>query len=318
MKPGTLLGYANRVLASHGRKLGPDPASTDIACVGGVIANNSGGMRCGTTADSYSTVAELTFVLPSGTTIDTGAPGAEEAFAAAEPALAAGAGDDPRRDPRRRRAEPTASAASSRSRTRRATGSARSWTRTRPWRSSAGCWSAPRGRWPSPPRPCSTPCRCCPKTTTSWVHFESIEAACEPVPDLVAAGASAVEMMVAPALMVAANSIPGAPKHWLELPPTSAALLVEFRSDDEADLPVMEAKAAEVLVEPRADPRAGVHAGSRDRRAQLAGPRGPARADRPAAPAGHRADHRGRLRARRPGSPSPRPTSRRCSASTAS
>ena len=35
------------MLARHGRKLGPDPASTDIACVGGVIANNSGGMRCG-------------------------------------------------------------------------------------------------------------------------------------------------------------------------------------------------------------------------------------------------------------------------------
>jgi D-lactate dehydrogenase len=88
--PGTVLGHGNRVLASYGCKLGPDPASTDIACVGGVIANNSGGMRCGVTADSYSTVAELTFVLPSGTTIDTGAPGAEEAFAAAEPELAAG------------------------------------------------------------------------------------------------------------------------------------------------------------------------------------------------------------------------------------
>ena len=47
VKPGTVLGHANRVLAPHGRKLGPDPASTDIATVGGVIANNSGGMRCG-------------------------------------------------------------------------------------------------------------------------------------------------------------------------------------------------------------------------------------------------------------------------------
>ena len=58
--------------------------------VGGVIANNSGGMRCGTTKDSYSTVRSLTFVLPSGTTIDTAAPGAAERFAAAEPELAAG------------------------------------------------------------------------------------------------------------------------------------------------------------------------------------------------------------------------------------
>jgi D-lactate dehydrogenase len=90
VKPGTVLGHVNRVLAPHGRKLGPDPASTDVATVGGVVANNSGGMRCGVTGDSYSTVRELTFVLPSGTRIDTGAPGAAERFAAAEPELAAG------------------------------------------------------------------------------------------------------------------------------------------------------------------------------------------------------------------------------------
>src|SRR3954464_4151475 len=88
VKPGTILGHANRVLAPHGRKLGPDPASTDVATVGGVVANNSGGMRCGTTKDSYSTVRELTFVLPSGTAVDTAAPGAAARFAAAEPELA--------------------------------------------------------------------------------------------------------------------------------------------------------------------------------------------------------------------------------------
>src|SRR3954452_10274821 len=86
VRPGTVLGHANRVLWPHGRKLGPDPASTDIACIGGVLANNSGGMRCGIAADSYSTVRSLTFVLPSGTVIDTAAPNAAERFAKAEPA----------------------------------------------------------------------------------------------------------------------------------------------------------------------------------------------------------------------------------------
>src|SRR4051794_27191965 len=90
VRPGTVLGHANGVLASKGRKLGPDPASTDIACVGGVLANNSGGMRCGIVADSYSTVSSLTFVLPSGTVIDTAAPDAAERFAEAEPELANG------------------------------------------------------------------------------------------------------------------------------------------------------------------------------------------------------------------------------------
>ena len=90
VRPGTVLGHANRVLARHGRRLGPDPASTDIATAGGVIANNSGGMRCGVVHDSYRTVRSLTFVLPSGTTIDTAEPGAEERFAELEPELARG------------------------------------------------------------------------------------------------------------------------------------------------------------------------------------------------------------------------------------
>lgn len=51
IRPGAILGHANRALAPYGRKLGPDPASTEIATVGGVLANNSGGMRCGTTKD---------------------------------------------------------------------------------------------------------------------------------------------------------------------------------------------------------------------------------------------------------------------------
>ena len=89
-QPGVLLGRLNRMLVRHGRRVGPDPASTDIACVGGVVANNSGGMRCGVHADSYSTVSAITFVLADGTVIDTAAPGAGEAFAAAAPELAAG------------------------------------------------------------------------------------------------------------------------------------------------------------------------------------------------------------------------------------
>ena len=52
VKPGTVLGHANRVLAPHGRKLGPDPASTDIACVGGVDRQQ---LRAGCAAASPTT-----------------------------------------------------------------------------------------------------------------------------------------------------------------------------------------------------------------------------------------------------------------------
>ena len=89
VKPGAILGHVNRVLAPYGRKLGPDPASTDIATVGGVVANNSGGMRCGIVRDSYSTIASIKFALPSGTVIDTADPDAAERFERSEPELAA-------------------------------------------------------------------------------------------------------------------------------------------------------------------------------------------------------------------------------------
>src|SRR5207302_4730241 len=90
VQPGMVIGQVNRLLARHGRKLGPDPASSDIACVGGVIANNSGGMRCGVVADSYRTVSSMTFVLANGSVIDTASPDAEQRFTAAAPALARG------------------------------------------------------------------------------------------------------------------------------------------------------------------------------------------------------------------------------------
>ena len=73
-RPGTILGHANAVLRPVGRRLGPDPASADVATIGGVIANNAGGMRCTLERNAYHTVSSLTLVLASGTVIDTAAP----------------------------------------------------------------------------------------------------------------------------------------------------------------------------------------------------------------------------------------------------
>ena len=57
--------HANAALRKHGRRLGPDPASGHAATIGGVIANNAGGMRCTLKRDAYHTVSALTFVLVS-------------------------------------------------------------------------------------------------------------------------------------------------------------------------------------------------------------------------------------------------------------
>jgi D-lactate dehydrogenase len=90
VQPGATIRQVNARLLRHGRKLGPDPASEIAATVGGVVANNSSGMACGTEYNSYRTIRSLKFVLPSGTVVDTSLPDADERLAAAEPSLYAG------------------------------------------------------------------------------------------------------------------------------------------------------------------------------------------------------------------------------------
>ncbi|MDQ1530829.1 MAG: D-lactate dehydrogenase, partial [Microbacteriaceae bacterium] len=88
--PGATVRAVNTRLARHGRKLGPDPAS-EIACtIGGVIANNSSGMACGTEANTYRTLDSVVIVLPSGTVLDTAAADADDQLRRHEPALHAG------------------------------------------------------------------------------------------------------------------------------------------------------------------------------------------------------------------------------------
>ena len=90
VQPGVTVRRVNAALARHGRKLGPDPASEAAATLGGVVANNSSGMACGTVENSYRTLESLVAVLPSGTIVDTGAPDADEVLRTREPALHAG------------------------------------------------------------------------------------------------------------------------------------------------------------------------------------------------------------------------------------
>ncbi len=90
IQPGVTVKQANARLARYGRKLGPDPASEAACTIGGVVANNSSGMACGTVENSYRTLESLVVVLPSGTVVDTGAADANEKLWALEPALCEG------------------------------------------------------------------------------------------------------------------------------------------------------------------------------------------------------------------------------------
>ncbi|WP_299058138.1 FAD-binding and (Fe-S)-binding domain-containing protein [uncultured Nocardioides sp.] len=90
VQPGATVRAVNTRLARHRRALGPDPAS-EVACtLGGVLANNSSGMQCGTERNSYRTCESMVLVLPSGTVLDTAAPDADELLRTREPDLYAG------------------------------------------------------------------------------------------------------------------------------------------------------------------------------------------------------------------------------------
>ncbi|MFM9095769.1 MAG: FAD-binding and (Fe-S)-binding domain-containing protein, partial [Actinomycetes bacterium] len=87
VEPGLTVNRVNASLRKYGKKLGPDPAS-EIACtIGGVIANNSSGMSCGTTFNTYKTLSSLKFVLASGTLIDSKDKDANETLRIKEPLI---------------------------------------------------------------------------------------------------------------------------------------------------------------------------------------------------------------------------------------
>jgi D-lactate dehydrogenase len=245
-QPGAVLGHINRRLARHGRRLGPDPASTDIACMGGVIANNSGGMRCGVTADTYSTLRSLRFVLANGASIDTAEADAPARFRALAPELASGL--ERLRDELRADAEMSA-------RVRRkfeiknttgyrlcalldADEPLEIFKRllvgsegTLAFVAEAVLDTVPLGR----------------HTALCLAHFADVDRAVASVPKLVAAGATATELMVAPTLIAAAWNMPGTPEAWKQLDPASAALLVELRAEEADALAEIEREALALL-----------------------------------------------------------------------
>jgi D-lactate dehydrogenase len=78
--PGIIGGEVNYRLAPLGRKIGPDPASINACKIGGIAANNASGMCCGTSQNSYRTVAGMRVVLADGAVLDSEDPQSVAAF----------------------------------------------------------------------------------------------------------------------------------------------------------------------------------------------------------------------------------------------
>lgn len=87
LQPGIIGARVGEILAPYGRVFTPDPASKKSAMVGGIVANNASGMKCGTHANSDRVLRSIRIVLADGTVLDTGDAGSRQRFAASHASL---------------------------------------------------------------------------------------------------------------------------------------------------------------------------------------------------------------------------------------
>ncbi len=246
VQPGVTVRQVNARLARFGRTLGPDPASEAAATIGGVVANNSSGMACGTAENSYRTLESLVAVLPSGTVVDTGAPDADVMLRAHEPELHAGL-----LDLRRRVLDDPASRATI----------ARLFAMKNTMGYSINALvdfdTAPQilahllvGSEGTLAFLASATFRTVPLRThacSALLVFDDLYAANRALPALVATGAATLELMDATSLRVG-QSVPGAPAVVRELSvDRQAALLVEYQATSAAELDALSAAARPTL-----------------------------------------------------------------------
>jgi len=71
-------------------KIGPDPSSIDSCMIGGIVSNNSSGMCCGVSQNTYHTLADMRIVFTDGSVLDTADPASVAAFERSHAPLLAG------------------------------------------------------------------------------------------------------------------------------------------------------------------------------------------------------------------------------------
>ncbi|WP_329213513.1 FAD-binding oxidoreductase [Streptomyces sp. NBC_00683] len=245
IRPGTTVMRANATLARHGRLLGPDPASAIACTIGGVVANNASGMTAGTTRNSYRTVSSLTFVLPSGTVVDTAEPAADELLRHAEPRLC--------EELLAVKAEIEADEQlTARIRAKYEIKNTNGYRLdafldgSTPVEILRGLMVGSEGTFGFISEVVFDTLPLDRLVSSALLFFPSLTAAAAAVPRFNEAGAIAVELMDGNTLRASVR-VQGVPSDWASLPRDTTALLVEFRAPDEAVLETYEQAAASVV-----------------------------------------------------------------------
>jgi D-lactate dehydrogenase len=232
VQPGLIGHEANLALQLYGRKIGPDPASIASCRMGGILANNASGMCCGVAQNAYHTLDSLTFILPSGTQIDTADPNADNIFRLIEPHLCNGLLS------LKKQIESNPALATrirSKYKTKNTTGYALNafLDFSRPIDIFSHVLIGSEGTLAFIAEAVLSTVPDHPFKSTALLLFPTIHAACSAIGALTQAGAAALELMDRASLR-SVEQQPGVPAYLSELPNTAAALLVEFQSANEA------------------------------------------------------------------------------------
>ena len=245
VQPGAIAAGVNRRLAPHGAKIGPDPASINSCMMGGVLANNSSGMCCGVELNAYHTLESMVFVLPDGTLVDSSAKDAEERFRAETPDVARGllelrdriVGDASLRDRIRHKY-----------RMKNTMGYSLNafLDHSTPVAILSHLMIGSEGTLAFIAEAVLRTVPDDPLKHTGMLFFPDVPAACSSIVPLRESGARTLELMDR-ASLASVQGRPGVPGNIPGLPPTAAALLVEYQASTESDLALVVAGCNELL-----------------------------------------------------------------------
>ena len=245
VQPGVIGAHVNNALLPYSAKMGPDPASISTCMMGGILSNNSSGMCCGVSQNAYHTLDSLTFMLPSGTLINTADPEADELFRAREPRLVEGVLELKRAI----EANPTLhERIRSKYRMKNTTGySLNAFIDfNRPVDIFQHLLIGSEGTLAFLAEAVLNTVPDLPVKYTGLLLFPNLYAASASIVPLRDAGAAALEVMDRAALRSVEHQ-PGIPPSIKTLPGKAAGLLVEFQGADETVRPVLEAQAREAI-----------------------------------------------------------------------
>ncbi|HVJ06757.1 MAG TPA: FAD-binding and (Fe-S)-binding domain-containing protein [Acidisarcina sp.] len=245
VQPGVIGQKANDTLRLYRAKIGPDPASINSCQLGGILSNNASGMCCGVAQNAYHTLQSLTFVLPSGTEVDTAEPDADARFRELEPDLYHGLlrlkstiANDPAMVARIRRKYLM----------KNTTGYG--LNAFLDFESPVDIFShlliGSEGTLAFVAEAVLNTVPDQPYKYTGLLLFENLHAACAAIPVLKQAGAAALELMDRSS-MRSVEDKPGVPEVLRSLPPDAAALLVEFQCANDAERAEVKSRADEAV-----------------------------------------------------------------------